>query len=390
MFNTTPLLPDGGIGLTPIDLCLTVDTCATDVIAQLPGAASEAGRADNFYSFDQSNDSYAGFFEITLPTFIVPRTLFTLGARYTIEEKSVVASRSLPPSDETNVWTYLIPDYQNFAASESFNQKGWSGRFSLQWFPPGDNSNVYFNAARGWKAGGFNTAAGIPEELEFFPETSWTVELGWKARFWDDTAGFNVTAYYGEFKDLQTETYNGEKFIVGNAGSAYTEGVELEAGIEDMFGVEGLDFGTQWSTVNVKFIEYTNGPCKAGVSGSCDQSGKSKGGHTPFSGAAGLTYRAPLFNLGVDINMQASYVYNSKSTGQDDQDDRVRTNKFWAAQGRIGLQHPEDLWQVYVACSNCNGHDVSGGFDVPVFTDTIAHVSVEGRPVWQIRAYGRF
>ncbi|MEN8721310.1 MAG: TonB-dependent receptor [Alphaproteobacteria bacterium] len=387
LHNSTPLLPEGAIGLTPLDLCLAAN-CAADVLALLP--VGPAGRTENMYDFDQSNDSYAGFFEVTLPTFVVPRTLFTVGARYTVERKTVDAARSLPPSNELNLWTYLIPDTENFAASRSFRQSGWSGRFSLQWFPPGDQSNVYFTAARGWKAGGFNTAAGIPDELQFDPETSWTVELGWKARFWDDTAGFNATIYYGEFQDLQTETYNGEKFIVSNAGSASTEGIEIELGVEGLFGIEGLDFGSQWSTVNVKFIDYKNGPCMAGVSGSCDQSGKAKGGHTPFSGAAGLNYTTPLFNWGIDLNLQASYIYNSESTGQDDQDPRVRTNSFWAAVGRVGIKDPDGLWNIYLACSNCNGHEVSGGFDVPVFTDTIAHVSVEGRPVWTVRAYGRF
>lgn len=387
LYNETFLLPEGAIGLTPLDLCLAAN-CADDILAQLP--IGPAGRADNTYKFYQANDSYAAFFEVTLPTFIVPRTLFTLGGRYTIEQKEVDAARSLPPNNEGNLWFHLIPDTENFADTRSFTQKGWSGRFSLQWYPPGDHSNVYFNAARGWKAGGFNTAAGIPDELQFEPETSWTTEIGWKARFWDDTAGFNITAYYGEFTDLQTETYNGEKFIVANAGSARTQGVELELGFEGLFGIEGLDLGSQWSTVDVEFIEYKNGPCMAGVSGSCDQSGKPKGGHTPFSGAAGLTYRAPLFNWGFDVNMQTSIVYNAESTGQDDQDPRVKTNEYWAAQARIGLQHPDNLWQIYVACSNCNGHEVSGGFDVPVFTDTIAHVSVEGRPVWQIRAFGKF
>ncbi len=387
LHNTTPLLPEGAIGLTPLDLCLAAN-CAADVLALLP--IGPAGRNDNLYDFDQSNDSYAGFFEMTLPTFIVPRTLFTLGGRYTVERKEVAATRTLPPSDELNLWTYLIPDTQNFSATRSFRQSGWSGRFSLQWFPPGDHSNIYFTATRGWKAGGFNTAAGIADELQFEPETSWTVELGWKARFFDDTAGFNMTFYYGEFQDLQTETYNGEKFIVSNAGSAFTQGFELEFGMENLFSIEGLNLGTQWSTVNVEFIEYKNGPCMAGVSGSCDQSGNPKGGHTPFSGAIGLTYTAPLFNWGIDLNLQGSYVYNTESTGQDDQDPRVRTREIKATVARIGLQDPDGLWNVYLACSNCNGHAVSGGFDVPVFTDTIAHVSVEGRPVWTVRAYGRF
>ncbi len=391
LHNTTPLLPEGAIGLTPGDLCLLA-ACADDVLNQVLSLLPIApvGRQDNMYDFDQSNDSYAGFFEMTLPTFVIPRTLFTIGGRYTMERKEVTAVRSLPPNDQLNLWTYIIPDTTNFADTRKLSQNGWSGRFSLQWFPPGDHSNIYFTAARGWKAGGFNTAAGIPDELEFGPETSWTVELGWKSRFWDDTAGFNLTFYYGEFQDLQTETYNGEKFIVSNAGSAFTQGVEIEVGVEDLFTIEGLNLGTQWSTVDVEFIEYTNGPCPAGVSGSCDQSGKPKGGHTPFSGAVGMSYNRPLFNWGIDLNLQASFVYNTESTGQDDQDPRVKTSEFWATVGRVGIKDPDDLWHVYIACSNCNGHEASGGFDVPVFTDTIAHVAVEGRPVWTVRAYGRF
>ena len=387
-FNSTPLLPNGGIGLTGQDLCGLFD-CPNELNPLLP--ITEVGRQDNFTYYDQFTRSMAAFFELSLPTYIIPRTLFTVGARITKEHKEVDFERSLPPDQNLNIWPLLIPDTSAFAATDEIDETAWTGRFSLQYFPPGDNMNLFFTASRGWKAGGFNTASGIPEELEFKPETSWNVEVGAKWRFWDETAGINFTLYYGEFSDLQTETYNGEKFVVGNAASARTQGVEFEIGIEEVFGVYGLEFGTQFSTVDVKFLDYPNGPCMAGVDGSCDQSGKPKGGHTPFSGATSLSYSTPLFNWGVDLAANTSVVYSTESTGQDDQDPRVKTNAYWAAQFRVGVKDPEDLWHVYVGCSNCNGTKASGGFDVPVFTDTIAHVAAaNGRGVWTVRAYGRF
>ncbi|MGB1088576.1 MAG: TonB-dependent receptor plug domain-containing protein, partial [Alphaproteobacteria bacterium] len=144
--NSTPLLPEGGIGLTGLDLCGLLG-CTNELDPLLP--VTELGRNDNFSNFDQFTRSMAAFFELSLPTYVIPRTMFTIGARVTKEHKEVDFERRLPPDQNLSIWPLLIPDTSAFAANDSIDETAWTGRFSLQYFPPGDDMNLFFTASRG-------------------------------------------------------------------------------------------------------------------------------------------------------------------------------------------------------------------------------------------------
>ena len=391
-YNETPLVPGGALDLTPNQLCeFLAATLGCDFVSLNQTGQVLTGEQQNNSRFYQEQDSYAAFAEFALPVPYLERWLVTFGARYTYEEKTVDFMRELPPDQNLNLWFYVIPDLETFSSQQTRSYSGTTARVSLQYFPRDLDANIFFTMANGWKAGGFNAAAGIPDELAFDPETSWTIEAGIKVRFWDEKIGTNITVFRSEFQDLQTSTYNGEKFVVRNAGSARSQGIEFEMEFIPFEDID-LTYGVQASGLHSRFIDYKNGPCIAGQDGSCDRSGQATGGHVPWQTAMGLTWNHPFKALGQNLTLvtSTSYVLRPEGYGQDDGDWRHNTTTMELIQARVGLKDPDDLWHVYIACSVCNGHPISGGFDVPIFAGTHAHVPYPGGPAWEIRAYGRF
>jgi iron complex outermembrane receptor protein len=64
-------------------------------------------------------------------------------------------------------------------------------------------SMVYVNAAKGFRSGGFNSAAtGAPPT--YGPETLWTYEMGTKHEWFDRRVTFEAALYYNDWKDIQT------------------------------------------------------------------------------------------------------------------------------------------------------------------------------------------
>ena len=68
-----------------------------------------------------------------------------------------------------------------------------------------ENGLVYFNAAKGFRSGGFNTPGLIlPGEETYDPETLWSYELGTKQQFADDAVTVEAAIYYNDYTDIQS------------------------------------------------------------------------------------------------------------------------------------------------------------------------------------------
>ena len=99
-----------------------------------------------------------------------------------------------------------------------------------------DNIFLYATAARGFKAGGWNTPDNAAAaQISFDPELSWNYEIGVKTGFWGDRARLNATVFQVDTEDLQVtqiRTINGfPTEFIDNAGEARVRGIELEANL---------------------------------------------------------------------------------------------------------------------------------------------------------------
>jgi iron complex outermembrane receptor protein len=160
------------------------------------------------------------------------------------ETRAVFGQTSINLTDELRAgaelrWTEeqrKIERILNFGTPDGRIQEAqwrfWTPRFSLDYRPNSDVM-IYASAARGYRAGNFNSngAPNRPEEARFNPETNWTYELGARTAWLNKTLILNASVFHTQLKDLQVavaSTLPGI-FITGNAGAASASGVELQA-----------------------------------------------------------------------------------------------------------------------------------------------------------------
>jgi iron complex outermembrane receptor protein len=93
-------------------------------------------------------------------------------------------------------------------------------------------SMVYFNAAKGFRSGGFNAASsggGFPIPLTYDPETLWTYEVGTKQQWFDRRLSFEGAVYYNNWKDVQSSLFapGSTLGVVLNGGEVQGWGLDL-------------------------------------------------------------------------------------------------------------------------------------------------------------------
>ena len=96
----------------------------------------------------------------------------------------------------------------------------------------GENSNVYFKLADGFKAGGFNAESSNPfaASTPYAPETVESMEIGWKGVYMDNRLLINAAYFANEHDDMQVSYFTADAAAASeviNSG-ADVNGFELE------------------------------------------------------------------------------------------------------------------------------------------------------------------
>lgn len=128
---------------------------------------------------------------------------------------------------------YRDVDGADFAPEDDL----WGARVALDRLV-GPDTLLYVSAARGYKAGGFNTDGTLPADLkEFDPETLYNVELGLKGSWREDSITGRVALFHMWRDDMQVSTSlvrtrpdGSSEFIefTGNAAKGTNYGLEGE------------------------------------------------------------------------------------------------------------------------------------------------------------------
>jgi iron complex outermembrane recepter protein len=176
------------------------------------------------------NTSYAAYVQ---GTYALTSSLhLTLGGRESFDGKTDDVTYT-----SANLGTVIIP-----FTSKTLNTNDFTPRVGLeyQWSP---TLMTYVSAAKGYKTGGFNGRAGVPDEFnQYDPETVWTYEAGVRSDWLDRTLRINATAFYSRYSDIQVNvtaatTGGADASVVQNAAAATIEGGELEI---DAVPIKGL------------------------------------------------------------------------------------------------------------------------------------------------------
>ncbi|XOV84541.1 MAG: TonB-dependent receptor [bacterium] len=103
---------------------------------------------------------------------------------------------------------------------------------------------LYGSITQGYKAGGFNLDGSLSAAFrEFDPESLWNVEVGYKAKVWQDKVELRAALFRMQREDVQISTSRtvpiagqpgAEEFIeyTGNASKGFNQGLELETTLQ--------------------------------------------------------------------------------------------------------------------------------------------------------------
>lgn len=203
---------------------------------------------------------------------------FTLGGRYTWEEKKIdmknyvstdtgfdtltrtqfdaladdildfVPNPNFPKTKDDESWTQFTPS----ATVTMFAPETWTGGFL-------NSGMFYLTYSEGFKAGGFS-AFGLDEPTIFDPEEVANTELGFKLDMWDQRFRLNGAVYHMDYDDMQlgvTRTYAAfdTEFGITNAGKAELQGVELEL---VLLPISGLYISLTGSYIDASYDEFVD------------------------------------------------------------------------------------------------------------------------------------
>ena len=147
-----------------------------------------------------------------------------IGARYFEDERSANGfdRNTLVRTSQSDVF-------------ETFNP-----RFNLSW-KPNEDMLFYFNAAKGFRSGAFQTPAqaaqgglvGVTTGVSIAPDNVWSYEVGGRGSLFDGMFEYDLSVYDLDWSDIQLQFTVFGVAVLANGGDAHTRGV---------------DFGLRWNT----------------------------------------------------------------------------------------------------------------------------------------------
>jgi iron complex outermembrane receptor protein len=245
-----------------------------------------------------------------------------------------------------------------------------------------DNVMFWGRYAQSTKAGGVATAGSTAASgVVYRPEDAESFEIGLKSTFLDGRAIVNATIFTTEYTDMQLKSsvINGGvvETVIGNAGSATSEGIELDGLIAVN---DWLMLGGNVAWLDAQLDSYDSGPCNisgstppGAVAGSCDLGGQQLPFAADFSGSLFADVTVPVtgnVNLVGNFTWAFSDEYRVEGTLEP-----TMAQKSWnKTSGRIGIEAVDDSWTLAVVGKNLTNEKVWLGGQ-PLFGYSMMYVT---------------
>lgn len=302
------------------------------------------------------------------------------------------------------------------------NKDKWTWSLNAQWDAT-DNAMLYASVSTGFKSGGFDEAysgAGdfirlsddiatgepngevIPGNdasiLNYTDETVTAYEMGAKMGLLDGAAELNVAVFRSEYDDLQTSALIGDVFRVGNAGSAITQGVEVDG---RWAITERFTMGGSMAYLDATYDDFKNGPCTIPQAadpllnpGCLNPDGSNiSAGET---GVQDLTDEDLLFAPEWSTNLNAQYIYpfgndlelmtavdmnySDNFYSAQDLDPNTQHDDYVLWNARIALSGDDGKWSVALLGKNLSDEKTSVWNNDVTLTNSNSYFGVPQRP----------
>ena len=197
----------------------------------------------------------AFFHQSTFNNLFVDRLSAIIGVRYDFER---IKDRTILSNymDRTGMITQPMRK-----GDKNYSQ--FTPKVSLQ-YSFAKNDIVYASVARGYKAGGFNSAGSDKVPYEYDPEYSWSYEVGTKATCFNGLLYTDISLFYINWHDQQVTQYElgGSGLIVYNAGKTHSKGFEINvhsAPIDNLLLTAGYGYThAKFKKFETSTANYTN------------------------------------------------------------------------------------------------------------------------------------
>ena len=370
-----PALPDVPLSLLGINSLWNGAVFASMNPAAAPLVGAEQDVIWRSSRNETETDTLAVFVEFTFD--LTDRLFLDIGGRYSEDSKETMKFGSTGvglPGENVLVWnTDGTPtgalDAQNsglvataWSLLNTFPQENELKREEEHFDPSvrlrmdvGDDTMVYASYSTGYKSGGFNSSGdtanpdGTPGEgTEFEDEEAEAWELGVKTTLWDGRARVSTTLFRTELDDQQVTSFQGTTFLVNNAASLISQGLEFETQVAL---TQDLEVGGSLAYLDTEYDDYQGAPCTvyqaAEIGDGCTQdlSGE-RGPNAPeWSGTVYASYVRPIgdslmFGFRADASYKGDYYLDGDLDPNTLQDSYVKIN------GRIGISAADDTWEL--------------------------------------------
>lgn len=279
-------------------------------------------------------DTIAAFGEITIP---FGKFSFTTGLRY---ERTDAEMDYRYEESRTDTGA-LVKDPVTYHTEDDwdvFIPKG-----VLSWHCSED-CMIYTSVAKGYLAGGYNFCEANKAFARIDNQTSVNYELGIKTKSFSDRLIFNAALYYMDIEDIHVmiEGIDSGIFIASNAGAAHSQGIEIEAVLNVM---KGLDVIASLGIIDGEYDDYP-----------FDQ-------NTDYSGKNLIRTPEYSFNLGVSYRHDSGFFMRGDVVGYGDcyfdSANMKKQDAYELYSAKIGYE--ASSWEVY-----CYGKNI---FDEEYFTN---------------------
>nr|WP_321360377.1 TonB-dependent receptor [uncultured Hyphomonas sp.] len=194
--------------------------------------------------------------------------------------------------------------------------------------------------------------------FDFEGEEAKNYEVGTKMFLADGRVSLNAAAFLMKFDNLQTASYDGTRFIIGNAASAEVKGIELES---QWLATDNLTFNASVAYTDAKFDEFKNTQCPIASDGTKEDPA-CVDGQGDLSGRQ--IERAPKTELNIGAawtrNITPGLVFDAKVDGYYSDEYYVRQDfdpagyqkGFTKLNARLAIGAADDRWQIALVGRN--------------------------------------
>jgi len=263
------------------------------------------------------------------------------GLRYTSDRTSIDAETYLGANDPMGRSHIVTPVIPADALIDHRTDNTTSFRGGVNW-KPSTNQLVYASISRGFRSGGYSIPFG-GVITSFDPERLTAYEIGSKSRLLDRKIDLNLSAFYYDYKDLQTNVDDPSSPLVPitrNIGGSRTYGVEADLVFrpEPTFLIKlgGSYLDSRFRNTDAVITTYV-GPVAL--------DGKRPVNNPKWSGQ-GMVQKS--FEVGSDLELIANTDFRYVGTRFLEATDQIfdRAPSYWVQNARLTLASKNGGWEI--------------------------------------------